>query len=319
MLNHPGPSAILNRVATVQRRLEKFKLSCPVEYDRLMSDFTTFRVGGPADAVAYPRSVEELRETVLAARAAEIPAIVFGGGANVVVSDAGIRGLVVHLGQLRRVSAAGELLRAEAGAQISDVAAQAANRELSGLEFIFAMPGSVGGAVWMNARCYGGEIAPILHGVEYLTRDGETGRYEPRDGDFAYKKSPFQTGDRIITAAEFRLRPAPGQRPAMWERMRGYEEDRRLKGHFAWPCAGSVFKNDRRFGQPSGKIIDDIGLRGLKRGAAMVSDRHGNIIINTGAATAADIRSLVEDVQDRVARATGYHLEPEILFVGEWP
>ncbi len=289
-----------------------------------MREFTTFQVGGPADVLARPRTESELRE-ILSATSSEdvidedpIPVWVLGGGANIVVSDAGIRGVVVYLGDLRDISSSGQVVSAQAGAAISDAAAYAADHELQGLEFIYAMPGSVGGAVWMNARCYGGEIFPVLRRVQYVTRSGAAGTYTPRQEDFGYKISPFQDGSRIITSVEFNLAAAPGARDALWKEMRDHEEDRRNKGHFAYPCAGSIFKNDRAFGRPSGQIIDEQGLRGLARGGARVSEQHGNIIVNSGGATAADIRKLVTDVQTRVSAATGYHLDPEVLFIGDW-
>ena len=181
------------------------------------------------------------------------------------------------------------------------------------------MPGSTGGAVWMNARCYGGEIAAVLTEVAYVARDGTPGRYTPDPRDFGYKISPFQDGGRIITEVSFSVAVQPGSAPALWKQMREIEADRRSKGHFDAPCAGSIFKNDRRFGEPSGKIIDRVGLRGLRRGGAQVSPGHGNIIINTGTASAQDIRDLVTEVQDQVYRATGHLLDPEVLFLGDWP
>ncbi|MCG8480190.1 MAG: UDP-N-acetylmuramate dehydrogenase [Spirochaetales bacterium] len=303
---------------TVQRRLEKFKLEAPITYKEPLAELTTFRVGGPAEVLARPQSVEQASAVLAAAASESIPVFVLGGGANIVVSDRGISGLVLYTGDMRNVSTAGSIFRAEAGSPISDVAATAANWELRGLDFIFAMPGSVGGAVWMNARCYGGEIASILRRVEYLHSDGTPGEYVVRPEDFAYKISPFQDGKRVITAAEFNLTEVPGERDALWHRMREIEEDRRAKGHFAAPCAGSIFKNNRDYGEPSGKIIDRVGLRGLQNGNAMVSAGHGNIIINTGGASAWDIRSLVTEVQKRVYRTTGFRLEPEVLFVGDW-
>ncbi|MFW5828482.1 MAG: UDP-N-acetylmuramate dehydrogenase [Alkalispirochaeta sp.] len=311
-------------MSNVQRYLEKFKLTCPVQFDQPLREFTTFQVGGPADVLARPRTEAQLQEILSAVRGEEtpgedpIPLWVLGGGANIVVSDAGIRGVVVYLGDLADISSSGSVVSAQAGAAISDVAAYAADRSLQGLEFIYAMPGSVGGAVWMNARCYGGEIFPVLRRVHYVTRSGKAGTYTPRQEDFGYKISPFQDGTRIITTVEFGLTAAPGQRDSLWRIMREHEADRRSKGHFAYPCAGSIFKNDRAFGQPSGRIIDEQGLRGLTRGGARVSEQHGNIIVNTGGATASDIRELVMDVQTRVLEATGYHLDPEVLFVGDW-
>jgi UDP-N-acetylmuramate dehydrogenase len=318
MLKHALPSDILSGVANVQRDIEKFKLACPVEFDRPLAEFTTFRVGGPADVLARPRTALELQELVAALTGKGIPFWVLGGGANVVVSDRGVRGVVIATGHLDELSVSGTVVRSGGGVPISDVSAAAADHELSGLEFIYAMPGSAGGAVWMNARCYDGEIAGILHRVEFVTREGASGVYLPDPGDFGYKISPFQDGSRIITAVEFALTAAPGRRGAMWDAMRSYEDDRRRKGHFALPCAGSIFKNDRRFGRPSGRIIDEVGLRGRRRGGAMVSEGHGNIIVNTGDASAEDIRTLTEEVQSEVFRATGFHLDPEVLFVGDW-
>lgn len=328
-------------MSTVQRYLENFKLTCPLEFDQPLRDFTTFQVGGPADVLARPRTESELREILAvthgstdsrkvvsegghadgqsaAPKGDPIPVWVLGGGANIVVSDAGVRGVVVYLGDLTEISRIGTVLTAQAGAAISDVAAYAADHELQGLEFIYAMPGSVGGAVWMNARCYGGEIFPVLQRVHYVTRAGTPGIYIPRSADFGYKISPFQDGSRIITKVEFSLTAAPGQRESLWQMMRAHEADRRDKGHFAYPCAGSIFKNDRSFGRPSGQIIDEHGLRGHTRGGARVSEKHGNIIVNAGDATAADIRALVTDVQTQIAEATGYHLDPEVLFIGDW-
>ncbi|MEX2444735.1 MAG: UDP-N-acetylmuramate dehydrogenase [Alkalispirochaeta sp.] len=310
-------------MSNVQRHMENFKLNCPLVYDQPMRDFTTFQVGGPADVLARPRTEGELREVLRATAGGDstsehFPVWVLGGGANIVVSDAGIRGVVVFLGDLTELAVDGTVLSAQAGAAISDAAAHAADHELRGLEFIYAMPGSVGGAVWMNARCYGGEIFSVLSQVHFVTRTGESGTYTPRAHDFGYKISPFQDGSRIITRVEFSLAAVPGEREALWQGMREHEEDRRNKGHFAYPCAGSIFKNDRSFGRPSGQIIDEQGLRGLERGGARVSDNHGNIIVNTGGATAEDIRGLVTEVQTRVAETTGYQLDPEVLFIGDW-
>lgn len=268
--------------------------------------------------LAFPRSPEELEELIRVASEFDIDMTILGGGANVVVSDEGITGIVIVTTELNTISTVGSTVTACAGAPISTVAAYAAERDLAGLDWIYAMPGSVGGAVWMNARCYGGEISEILLSVAYIDRFGAVGVYKPQPEDFSYKRSPFQDGRRIITAATFRLTEAPGGREFLWKRMFEIERDRREKGHFAAPCAGSIFKNDRNIGEPSGKIIDRLGLRGLRRGGAQVSPNHGNIIVNTGEATARDIRDLVTEIKDRVYRETGHLLDPEVLFLGEW-
>jgi UDP-N-acetylmuramate dehydrogenase len=229
---------------------------------------------------------------------------------------------VIHTGSLLGIETDGEALTAGAGEAISDVSRAAADDELDGLAFIYAMPGTTGGAVWMNARCYDGEIAPILESVSYVALDGPDaghfGVYEPRPDDFGYKVSPFQDGRRVISAVTFSLRRRPGYRDILREQMRDHERDRRAKGHFDAPCAGSMFKNDRSFGSPSGAIIDRCGLRGFQIGGARISDRHGNIFINTGSASARDIRALMTETRERVYRETGFLLQPEVLFVGAW-
>jgi UDP-N-acetylmuramate dehydrogenase len=206
--------------------------------------------------------------------------------------------------------------RVGSGLPVSDAAADLADRGLAGLDFLYAMPGSVGGAVWMNARCYGSSIIDVLHSVDVVTPEGTAETYEPREGDFGYKVSPFQTNEAVILAATLRLRRE--EPAAIWTRMREHEEDRSTKGHFSGPSAGSVFKNNREFGSPSGKIIDSLGLRGHQVGGARVSDRHANIIINTGNATAADIRTLIEYVETQVREQLGLQLEREVLFAGDW-
>jgi len=287
-----------------------------------MESLTTFRVGGPAEALIRPRSTEELAAVLRACTALEIEPFVLGGGANIVVSDRGIPGVVIHTGNLLGLRVEGEMLIAGAGEAVSDASRAAAEAELAGLDFIYAMPGSTGGAVWMNARCYDGEIAPILAEVHSVHVDhhraGEVETYAAEEADFGYKRSPFQDGRRIITEVRFRLHREPGSRARLLETMHDHEADRRAKGHFDAPCAGSIFKNNREFGEPSGKIIDRCGLRGYQIGGARISDVHGNIIINTGSAAAADIHALMTETRERVYRDTGFLLEPEVLFVGDW-
>lgn len=304
----------------LQRETENFKVSCPLEYGASLAPYTTFRVGGTAQILARPRTAEELAEVIRAGRSLQIPLTILGGGANVVISDRGIPGLVVHTGALRGIEHTGTTLQVAAGTPISEASAYAADHGLAGLAFIYAMPGSTGGAIWMNARCYDGEIAPILGETRYLSLEEDDfctiGTYRTNPEDFGYKISPFQGGTRVILEATFNLRR--GTPSTLWEEMKDHEEDRRRKGHFAAPCAGSVFKNDRAFGAPTGRIIDELGLRGLQHGGARVSDLHGNIIINHDNATAQEIRELAERIQEEVRAKRGIHLEPEILFLGDW-
>jgi UDP-N-acetylmuramate dehydrogenase len=214
----------------------------------------------------------------------------------------------------------GDKVLVRSGTPVDDLAEGLGGRGFSGLEFLAGMPGTVGGAVWMNARCYDREIAGPLLETEVLEPD-RFGTWRPHwiprePLDFAYKKSPFQGSRALILNARFALERRD---PAELRRvMAGYCKDRKEKGHYRYPSAGSAFKNNRDFGKPTGKIIDELGLRGLSLGGAQVAPWHGNLIINTGTASAGDIRGLVETLQDRVRDSLGLELEPEILFVGDW-
>lgn len=297
-----------------------------MRFDEPMSRHTSFEVGGPADIYAEPRTVEDLSTIVREVRRLGMPLFPLGGGANILVSDAGIRGVVIDMrnfGELETLDSTsgegapdGALVRAGSGLPISDVAAWAADRSLGGLDFLYAMPGSVGGAIWMNARCYGVSIEEVLREVHYVDQAGEPRVYRVEAADFDYKTSPFQTNPWIIVSGIFALRSE--QSRSIWRRMEGHREDRAGKGHFLAPSAGSVFKNNRSFGSPTGKIIDELGLRGYQIGGARVSDSHANIIINTGTATARDIRRLIEYVESEVLARKGLELEREVLYAGEW-
>ena len=199
---------------------------------------------------------------------------------------------------------------------MSEVSWLAASAGLAGLEFIFSMPGSVGGALWMNARCYGSSISEVLDWVEIINKDLEIVRFTPSDDSFAYKVSPFQKTNDVILSAGFRLRE--GDKDSLFREMESNRADRERKGHFVAPSAGSVFKNNRAFGDPTGKIIDRLGLRGYTIGGAKISDYHANMIVNTGGATAADIEALVRLVARRVREELGFTLEREVIPVGEW-
>ncbi|MDR1901547.1 MAG: UDP-N-acetylmuramate dehydrogenase, partial [Treponema sp.] len=187
---------------------------------------------------------------------------------------------------------------------------------LSGLEFLAGMPGLVGGALWMNARCYEKSLSDVLLETEILDEELNRLRLPFKAEDFGYKKSPFQERKCLILSARFAVtfRAASEIRKEIMEHRRDREE----KGHYLYPSAGSAFKNNRAFGAPTGKIIDDLGLRGLRSGGARVAPWHGNIFINTGHASAADIRSLMDEVGRRVKEERGFDLEPEILFAGDW-
>ena len=298
-----------------------------LRFDEPMAAHTTFKAGGTADLWVKPRGDSFPRYTAALfrqARSAGIPVFILGGGANIVVSDRGIRGIVLDTSGWsgRRVLPPGEggtgaYLAVRSGTPVDTAVEAAAELGLGGFEFLAGMPGSVGGAVWMNARCYERSVSDILVQTEFLDAAGAPREIPFRAEDFSYKRSPFQDLPGLILSARFHL--VPRAQEDIRGEMEKHRRDREQKGHYRYPSAGSVFKNSREFGKPVGKIIDELGFRGLRRGGAAVADYHGNIIVNTGNASAADIRGLVETLRDKVYAALGIRLEPEIRFVGDWP
>ena len=316
-------------VGKLKQNLANINIAGDLCFDEPMAQYTTFQVGGPADVYVRPESARDVGEVLRVGRENGTPVFTLGGGANILVSDAGIRGIVMDMRSFNEVRADGKRPGAEgpvvqarvgAGLAVSAAAADLADRGLAGLDFLYAMPGSVGGAVWMNARCYGSSIIDILSGVDVVTAHGAVNHYVAKQEDFAYKVSPFQPegplSGAVIVAAHLTLREEASEQ--IWLRMREHEQDRSSKGHFSGPSAGSVFKNNRAFGKPSGQIIDSLDLRGYQIGGARISDQHANIIINAGGATAADIRALIEHIQGQVKENLGFNLEPEVLLIGDW-
>ncbi len=249
-----------------------------------------------------------------------IPTFILGAGANILVSDLGIRAAVIDMSGLRgcSVSRTGSevSLEALAGTAMSDASALALEHALSGLEFIYSMPGSVGGSVWMNARCYGRSISESLLRVKFVEPSGRIATMETDPEQFGYKHSPFQHRACLILSAAFALEPGDPQE--IGQRMESVKRDREQKGHFLYPCAGSIFKNNRAFGNPTGKLIDSLGLKGRCIGGACVSELHGNIIVNTGTARAEEVFQLIRLLETEVYRAYGFRLDREILLVGQW-
>jgi UDP-N-acetylmuramate dehydrogenase len=281
-----------------------------------MAEHSSFRIGGPADLYVRPADADEAAEVLRICAQESVPWFLLGGGTNILVSDSGIRGVVVDLGLLTGIRADGPRVVARGGTPVSDVAGFALARGLSGMEFAHSLPGSVGGAVWMNARCYGAEMSDVLEYVDYLGPDLALRRYTMDKEEWSYKRSPFQDGRHLILEAGLRL--VPGAHNEIEALMFSHRTDRERKGHFLHPCAGSIFKNNRAFGAPTGQLIDSLGLKGRRIGGAQVAPFHGNIIINTGEARAADVRALIELVEAEVRARLGFELEREVILVGDW-
>ena len=311
-----------------------------IRYNEPMKDHTTFKSGGPADCFIQPGSGENFplfcRDLLSRAKSNGIPFFILGGGANIVVSDKGIRAIVLDMtawkglpeydqadNQADNQPLNENMLIFKSGTRIDDAVNAAAANSLSGLEFLAGMPGTIGGALWMNARCYGSEIAEALSWTQIITNEEcNKQKYffkkiENKNGEgFGYKQSPFQKMDCLILNAAFKLNKT--DKDEILTDINKYRLDRKEKGHYLFPCAGSAFKNNHAFGKPTGQLIDECGLKGMKSGGAQVAPFHGNIIINADNASASDIRSLTDEVAAKVKAATGFDLEPEILFVGEW-
>jgi UDP-N-acetylmuramate dehydrogenase len=309
-------------LSTIGKILEKINIKGSIRRKEPLSRHTTFRIGGPADLFLQPADPGELPALFALLRGEGVPVFPLGGGANILVSDRGIRGAVLDLSELRGGRRAdgpeGEpRLEFLAGTPVSAACEQACRLGLSGLEFLYAMPGSVGGAVWMNARCYSRSISDVLAEVQVAEPGGDLRMHLPDPEQFDYKLSPYQGMDALILRACFRLQE--GDPRAIQAAMQANRADREAKGHFLWPCAGSVWKNNRSFGEPTGRILDSLGCKGLRVGDAAVSDQHANIIVNLGQATAAQVLELMRLVEARVLEARGYRLEREVLPVGDFP
>lgn len=312
--------------------LQKINIRAELAWDEPMSRHTTFGIGGPAEAFARPEDAASASALALAAAAEGIPCFILGGGANILVGDRGIRGIVLDTSRLASTRLESDLLVAGPGLPMETLCLGALARGLGGLEDFAGMPGSVGGAVYMNARCYGAEMSEALAWVASVDGGGRASRRlvsgaegeapaSDRAREWSYKRSPYQAGGasagEFIIEAAFRLRPVDDGAAARVARvMRARRADREAKGHYRLPSAGSVFKNDRSLGAPTGALLDRLGLRGRRIGDAMVSPWHANIFVNAGRATAADMRSLVDLARAEARARLGVELEPEILMVG---
>lgn len=279
-----------------------------------MSKHTTFRIGGAAEVFAAP-DARELSQLLAMAKGADVPVTVIGNGSNLLVGDRGIRGLVIEIGErMSEVRIEGTILVAGAGALLSKAAQTAAAAGLGGLEFAAGIPGSVGGAVVMNAGAYGGEMKDVLQSVKVLTEEGELLILTTEELELGYRHSCVPERKYIVVEATMELAAKPE------EEIRAYMAELRAKRiekqPLEYPSAGSTFK--RPEGYFAGKLIMDAGLRGYTVGGAQVSEKHCGFVINKGGATAADVRQLMQDVHDRVKEQFDVELEPEVKMIGSF-
>ncbi len=289
---------------------EKLKLITKEEnifQDEPMKKHTTFRTGGPADFLVTPTSEKEMVECLKL----DVKKTIIGNGSNLLVKDGGIRGLVVQTTKLNNIIVNNDKIRAESGAFLSRIASVAKDNSLTGLEFACGIPGTLGGAVAMNAGAYGGEMKDVVLKTRYADENGNV--FEITNHEFDYRKSFFTGKDFIILASEIGLQN--GNREEIENKMKEYMTARNSKQPVNMPSAGSTFK--RPVGFFAGKLIEDSGLKGYTIGGASVSTLHAGFIVNNGDATSKDILDLISYVQDKVYENYNVKLETEVKIIGE--
>lgn len=280
-----------------------------------MKKHTTFRIGGPADFYVLPQCRSEIMALVRLLREAGEPYYILGNGSNLLVGDQGYRGVILQIFKnYNKITVEGQEICIQAGALLSKIAKIALDHELSGFEFAAGIPGTMGGAVVMNAGAYGGEMKDVLREAVVLTRQGEILTLTGPELELGYRTSAVMKKDYIVLEARIALRKSSAE--AIRTRMEELKERRTAKQPLEYPSAGSTFK--RPAGQFAGKLIMDAGLKGFSVGGAKVSEKHCGFVINSGGATAADVRELMDKVIRRVAEKFEVTLEPEVKMLGEF-
>ena len=297
-------------LTALQEKIATFSLLCQVKFDEPMSAHTSFRIGGGAEVMAFPKTTEELSQLMQVCLQAQIKPVILGAGTNVLAPDAGMPGVVICLkdGLDGMQLLEGQRIRVMSGVTMTRAAVFAANHGLSGLEFAHGIPGTVGGGVYMNAGAYGGEIKDVVEYVEVMDFSGQIRQYSPEEMGFAYRHSVLEERDAIVISATFRLREEKPE--TIKETMRQLQAKRSASQPLDMPSAGSAFK--RPVGGFAAALIQDAGLKGYQVGGAAISTKHSGFAVNMGGATAEDVKNLLAQVSDIVFEKTGIRLEPEV-------
>ncbi len=299
---------------TERLKAELLQAGCPVLCEEPMSRHTSFRIGGPAELFITPASEAQAALAVSLCQELGLPVYIVGNGSNLLVPDEGLRGAVVALTpSMGGITREGNRLTAQAGATLSQLCRFAQQQGLAGLEFAYGIPGSVGGAIYMNAGAYGGEIKDVAASVRVLEQSGDFITIPTAEAGFSYRASRFQAEGQLICAADFAL--VPDAPEAIAERMGDILARRVEKQPLEFPSAGSAFK--RPANGYASALIEQSGLKGFSVGSAQVSVKHAGFVINTGGAACRDVLALFKTVQDTVYQCTGVLLEPEIKYLGQ--
>lgn len=306
---------------TYQEKIDSIKalaaeLDCEVLTAEPLCRHTTVKVGGNADVFIRAKSSNDAAKLLIECRKIGLYAMMLGNGSNVLFSDDGFRGAVITTSaDASEITVSGDVITAPAGAQLSAVCRAALDAGLTGLEFAYGIPGTVGGAVYMNAGAYGGEIKNVVESVKAVSADGSELCFEPSELELGYRTSRFEHSGEIITEAAFKL--STGDPEEIKARMDDLMSRRKSRQPLEYPSFGSAFK--RPEGTYAGLVIEESGLKGATVGGAQISPKHANFIINLGNATAADILELIESTQKTVAEKTGHMLEPEVRLIPSEP
>lgn len=284
-----------------------------IRFEESMAKHTTFQIGGPAQFFVTPNTIEEIGQVLQLCKAQRVPVFVLGRGSNLLVSDAGMEGVVLQIyDNYSDYSINGKQIKAQAGVMLSKLGYAAKEESLTGFEFAAGIPGTLGGAIMMNAGAYGGEMKDIITAVQLMDEDGNLLEKSCEEMEFSYRHSILTEQKLIVLGATITLEK--GDKKAIEARMKELASARRTKQPLEFPSAGSTFK--RPEGYFAGKLIMDAGLRGYQVGGAQISEKHCGFVINKGDATAADVLQLVEDVKTKVYEKFQVDLEPEVKLVG---
>ncbi len=287
-----------------------------IKYNEIMAMHTSFKIGGPAECFIVVNSESDFIQILKYAKENKIPFFIMGNGSNLLVSDKGIKGIVIKLGdKFKEVESENNFITVKSACSMNVLAQFALEKSLSGIEWAFGIPGTVGGAVFMNAGAYGGNMKDVVFETTYLDKDFNICVLGKNEHDFEYRNSAFKSGKipGIILSTKLELKL--GKKEEIWANMQKYINARIDKQPLNLPSAGSVFK--RPDGHFAGKLIEDSGLKGFSIGGAMVSDKHAGFIVNTGNATAKDVKELIKYIQNKVKEKFNVDLETEVLEVGE--
>lgn len=303
----------MNQYKNFKNLFEEFYNKENVFIDEEMKNHVHFRVGGPADILLIPESKEEVIRTIKICRENNIPFYVVGNGSNLLVKDGGIKGVVIKLNKLKNIKTYDNFVEAECGAMLKDVSNAAVKESLTGLEFSCGIPGTIGGAVFMNAGAYNGEISQVIESAEIIDNENNIRTLTKDELELGYRTSAIMKKNYIVLSAKFKLEK--GSLDSIKDVVEDLTKKREAKQPLEYPSAGSTFK--RPEGYFAGKLIQDAGLKGYKIGGAAVSEKHSGFVINKSNATATDILNLIKHIQNEVKTQFGVDLHTEVRIIGE--